>query len=141
MEVFVPYRIEFGTHFKNSIREDIPTIFDEKFIDKYLTKNVGKEVKVSAPNLQLMNYMDPNCKYEKGLRTPVKDYHSVGTITFVGKLGVTIETTERIAEAIKKDEIQIAILNFYNSIDPTEIIKAEIYLSWYDKDEDVSFIL
>lgn len=139
MEVFVPYGSKFGTHFKSSVGENISTIFDKNFIDKYLTKNVGEEVKVSAHNLQLMNYMDPNCKYEKGINCI--DRQSIGTITFVGKLGVTIKTTEKIAEAIKKDQMQIAILNFYNTADPNSIIKAKISLYWHDADEDKTFIL
>lgn len=139
MEVFVPYKMKIGTHLTDPVREESPVIFDEKFIDKYLTKNIGEEVKVTAHNLQLMNYMDPNCKYENGFYCI--DRQSIGTITFVGKLGVTIETTEKIAEAIKKDQMQIAILNYYNTIDPNSIIKAEIFLYWHDADKDKTFIV
>lgn len=139
MEVFIPYKIKIGIRFKNQVQEESTVIFDEKFIDKYLTKNIGEEVKVSAHNLQLMNYMDPNCKYENGIG--FIDRQSIGTITFVGKLGVTIETTEKIAEAIKKDQMQIAILNYYNTVDPNSIIKVEISLYWHDADKDKTFIL
>lgn len=138
MEVFVPYKMKIGTRLKNQVQEESTVIFNEKFIDKYLTKNVGEKVNVSAHNLQLMNYMDPNCKYENGI--DCIDRQSIGTITFVGKLGVTIETTEKIAEAIKKDQMQIAILNFYNAGNPS-IIKAKISLYWHDPDEDKTFIL
>lgn len=139
MEVFVPYKMKIGTRLKNQVQEESTVIFDEKFIDKYLTKNIGEEVKVSAHNLQLMNYMDPNCKYENGI--DCIDRQSIGTITFVGKLGVTIETTEKIAEAIKKDQMQIVILNYYNTVDPNSIIKVEISLYWHDADKDKTFIL
>lgn len=139
MEVFVPYKMKIGTRLKNQVQEESTIIFNEKFIDKYLTKNVGEKVNVSAHNLQLMNYMDPNCKYENGI--DCIDRQSIGTITFVGKLGVTIETTEKIAEAIKKDQMQIAILNYYNTVDPNSIIKVEISLYWHDADKDKTFIL
>ena len=86
-----------------------------------------------------MKYMDPNCKYENGLGCI--DSQSIGTITFVGKLGVTIETTEKIAEAIKKDQMQITILNYYNTVDPNSIIKVEISLYWHDADKNKTFIL
>ena len=140
MEVFVPYKIKFGSYFRNFTNDDISTTcFDEKFINKYLSKNVGKEIKVSARNLQLMNYMDPNCKYENGMMSI--DRQSIGTISFVGKLGMTIETSEKLAEAIKKDGMCTAIVNHYNSIDPNKIIKAELSLYWHDPDEDKTFIL
>ncbi len=139
MEVFVPYKMKIGTRLTDPVGEESPVIFDEKFIDKYLTKNIGEEVKVSARNLQLMNYMDPNCKYENGMMSI--DRQSIGTISFVGKLGMTIETSEKIAETIKKDEICTAIMNHYNSIDPNKIIKAELFLYWHDADKDRTFIL
>ena len=136
MEVFVPYKVKIGTRLENLVDGGTSSIiFDEKFLDEYLSKNIGKEVEVSVRNLALMNHMDPNCKYRDGLMSANRQ--SIGTIAFVGKLGVTIDTTEKIAEAIKKDGIQTAILIYYNSIEPDKIIKVKISLYWQDKDKIV----